>query len=163
MAVTIVLTVGAGTASAAKWTAYSTALNYATPALAIGQGDSLDFTNLDPLAQHDLADEQGRFGSKLAGMNETVPVGGVEKLEPGAYPFHCTLHTWMRGVIEVAPVKTGDGVPDVKTISSIPEVDQSFGGVFTADTPAPDRENPKCEEGTPPPWVGNAEPVNFGG
>ena len=54
-------------------------------------------------------------------------------------------------------------MPDVQTISSIPEVDQSFGGVFTADTPAPDRENPKCEKGTPPPWVGNAEPVNFGG
>ena len=43
------------------------------------------------------------------------------------------------------------------------KVDQSFGGVFTADTPAPDRQNPTCEEGTPPPWVGNAEPVNFGG
>ena len=64
---------------------------------------------------------------------------------------------------EIVADNTGDGVPDVKTISSIPEVDQSFGGVFTADTPAPDRENPKCEEGTPPPWVGNAEPVNFGG
>ena len=64
---------------------------------------------------------------------------------------------------EIVADKTGDGVPDVKTISSIPEVDQSFGGVFTADTPAPDRENPKCEKGTPPPWVGNAEPVNFGG
>ena len=64
---------------------------------------------------------------------------------------------------EIVADNTGDGVPDVKTISSIPEVDQSFGGVFTADTPAPDRENPKCEKGTPPPWVGNAEPVNFGG
>jgi branched-chain amino acid transport system substrate-binding protein len=64
---------------------------------------------------------------------------------------------------EIVADNTGDGVPDVKTISSIPEVDQSFGGVFTADTPAPDRQNPKCEEGTPPPWVGNAEPVNFGG
>jgi branched-chain amino acid transport system substrate-binding protein len=58
--------------------------------------------------------------------------------------------------------KTGDGVPDVQTLSRIPEVDQTFGGVFSADTPAPDRENPKCEKGTPPPWVGNAEPVNFG-
>jgi branched-chain amino acid transport system substrate-binding protein len=64
---------------------------------------------------------------------------------------------------EIVADNTGDGVPDVRTISSIPEVDQSFGGVFTADTPAPDRDNPKCEEGTPPPWVGNAEPVDFGG
>jgi branched-chain amino acid transport system substrate-binding protein len=58
--------------------------------------------------------------------------------------------------------KTGDGVPDVQTLSRIPEVDQTFGGAFSADTPAPDRQNPKCEKGTPPPWVGNAEPVDFG-
>ena len=58
--------------------------------------------------------------------------------------------------------KTGDGVPDVQTLSRIPEVDQTFGGVFSADTPAPDRQNPKCEQGTPPPWVGNAEQVDFG-
>lgn len=42
-------------------------------------------------------------------MNETVPVKGVESLPAGAYPFHCTLHTWMRGVLNVAPVKGGDG------------------------------------------------------
>jgi branched-chain amino acid transport system substrate-binding protein len=58
--------------------------------------------------------------------------------------------------------KTGDGVPDVQTLSRIPEVDQTFGGAFTADTPPPDRDNPKCEKGTAPPWVGNAEPVDFG-
>jgi branched-chain amino acid transport system substrate-binding protein len=66
-------------------------------------------------------------------------------------------------VKKIVADKTGDGVPDVQTISRIPDVDQTFGGVFSPDTPAPDRENPKCEKGTPPPWVGNAEPVNFGG
>ena len=55
----------------------------------------------------------------------------------------------------------GDGTPDVQTFRRIPEVDQTFGGAFSADTPAPDRENPQCEEGTPPPWVGNAEEVDF--
>jgi len=58
--------------------------------------------------------------------------------------------------------KTGDGVPDVQTLSRIPEVDQTFGGAFSPDTPAPDRQNPKCEKGTAPPWVGNAESVDFG-
>ena len=38
-----------------------------------------------------------------------------------------------------------------------------FGGAFSADTPPPDRENPKCEKGSSPPWVGNAEKVSFGG
>ena len=37
---------------------------------------------------------------------------------------------------------TGDGVPDVQTFARVPEVDQTFNGVFSKDTPAPDRENP---------------------
>jgi branched-chain amino acid transport system substrate-binding protein len=57
--------------------------------------------------------------------------------------------------------KTGDGVPDVETFRRIPDVDQTFGGFFSADSPAPDRTNPKCEKRTPPPWVGNAEEVSF--
>src|SRR5688500_18450032 len=128
--VAVVLSAGAGTAGAAKWTAYATALNYATPALAIGQGDSVDFTNLNPLAQHDLASDDGKFTSKLAGMNETVAVEGVEKLAPGAYPFHCTLHTWMRGALNVAPVKTGDGVPGLESVGT--------GSVPCAGGTAPD-------------------------
>jgi branched-chain amino acid transport system substrate-binding protein len=59
--------------------------------------------------------------------------------------------------------KTGDGVVDVETFRRIPEVDQTYNGVFSAETPAPDRENPKCEKRDPPPWVGNAEEVSFGG
>ena len=55
----------------------------------------------------------------------------------------------------------GDGTPDVQTFRRIPKVDQTFNGFFTADTPAPDRQNPKCEQGEPPPWVGNAEEVDF--
>jgi branched-chain amino acid transport system substrate-binding protein len=66
-------------------------------------------------------------------------------------------------VKKIVADKTGDGVPDVQTFERIPDVDQAFGGVFTADSPAPDRTNPKCEKGTPPPWVGNAEKVSFGG
>ena len=50
----------------------------------------------------------------------------------------------------------------MKTDPADPGVDQTFGGVFTAETPRPDRENPECEKlDTPPPWVGNAEAVDF--
>jgi branched-chain amino acid transport system substrate-binding protein len=56
----------------------------------------------------------------------------------------------------------GDGTPDVQTISRIPEVEQTFNGAFTAETPPPDRQNPKCEAAEAPPWVGNAEEVDFG-
>jgi len=65
-------------------------------------------------------------------------------------------------VKEIVKDTTGDGVPDVRTIRRIPEVDQSFGGFFTENSPELDRSNPKCEKQDPPPWVGNAEEVNFG-
>jgi branched-chain amino acid transport system substrate-binding protein len=58
--------------------------------------------------------------------------------------------------------KTGDGVADVATFRRIPEVNQTFGGFFTAEAPPPDRDNPKCEKRQPPPWVGKAEEVSFG-
>lgn len=67
-------------------------------------------------------------------------------------------------VVQIVPDGNGDGVADVKTIRKIPSVDQTFGGVFSPDTPSPDRENPACEKlSTPPPWVGNFEEVTFGG
>jgi branched-chain amino acid transport system substrate-binding protein len=56
---------------------------------------------------------------------------------------------------------TGDGVPDVQTFARVPEVDQTFNGFFSKDTPAPDRENPTCEAGEAPPWVGKSEDVSF--
>jgi branched-chain amino acid transport system substrate-binding protein len=62
-------------------------------------------------------------------------------------------------VQRIVPDLNGDNVPDAKTIRVIPDTDQQFGGLFSTDAPAPDRENPKCEKGSPPKWVGNAEPV----
>ena len=44
---------------------------------------------------------------------------------------------------------------------SVLGVEQTFGGTFTADTPPPDRTNPKCEKGNQPAWVGNAKKVDF--
>jgi branched-chain amino acid transport system substrate-binding protein len=66
-------------------------------------------------------------------------------------------------VKKIVADKTGDGVPDVTTFEKIPQVDQTFGGFFSASSPALSRSNPKCVKGTPPPWVGNAEKVSFGG
>jgi branched-chain amino acid transport system substrate-binding protein len=65
-------------------------------------------------------------------------------------------------VKRIVPDKSGDKVPDVQTISRIPQVDQTFGGFFSETTPPLDRNNPTCEKKDPPGWVGNAEPVDFG-
>lgn len=66
-------------------------------------------------------------------------------------------------VKKIVPDKTGDGVPDVETFRKINDVDQTFGGFFSPDSPELSRSNPKCEKSdAPPPWVGNAEEVSFG-
>ena len=62
-------------------------------------------------------------------------------------------------VQQIVPDTNGDGTPDAKTIRVIPDTDQQFGGLFSSEAPAPDRENPKCVKGSPPEWVGNAEAV----
>ncbi len=58
---------------------------------------------------------------------------------------------------QIVEDQNGDGVADVKTIKRIPEVDQTFGGFFSPETPSPDRDNPKCEKKTPPPWTSGGE------
>ena len=62
----------------------------------------------------------------------------------------------------IKQVVEGPDGPTVETIARIPAVDQTFGGLFTPETPAPDRQNPECTE-VDLPWAGQAEPVNFGG
>src|SRR5215204_4188194 len=93
----------AAPAQAAEQRAYAAGMNYATPAVTVGQGDTLMFSNLDSLAQHDLVGHDGQFGSPLIGAGQEAKVDGAEKLDPGTYQFHCTLHSWMRGALTVSP------------------------------------------------------------
>jgi branched-chain amino acid transport system substrate-binding protein len=46
----------------------------------------------------------------------------------------------------------------VKTVSAIPAVDQTFGGTFSATTPAPGRNSPGCDKRSLP-WLGKSTPV----
>ena len=95
-------------AQAAEQQAYAAGMNYATPALVVGKGDTLNFTNLDSLAKHDLLSDEDKFRSPLIGAGESAKVEGVDKLPAGSYAFHCSLHSWMRGVLNVNEV---GGVP----------------------------------------------------
>ncbi|MEA2470343.1 MAG: hypothetical protein QOE38_1342, partial [Thermoleophilaceae bacterium] len=114
------LAVAPAAASAAEQQSYAAGLTYATPAVVASAGDTLRFTNLDPVAQHDLdSDTPGLFDSGLiaAGQSELVP--GFEKLPAGQYAFHCSLHSWMTGTIQVVPGGGGGaGVPDPFSVSS---------------------------------------------
>src|SRR5688572_4435583 len=102
-------------AQAAEQQAYAAGLVYATPAVVIAKGDSLRFTNLDPLAGHDLdSDTPGLFSSPVVGNGASTPVTGVEVLEPGTYPFHCSLHSWMNGTLQVGDIPSVGGVPPIE-------------------------------------------------
>ena len=103
LACALVAGLAAAPAQAAEQRAYAAGMNYATPAVTVGQGDTLMFSNLDSLAQHDLVGHDGQFGSPLIGAGQEAKVEGVENLEAGTYQFHCTLHSWMRGALTVSP------------------------------------------------------------
>ena len=117
-------TVGAGVAAAAEQEAYAVGLNYATPAVVARQGDTLRFNNIDPLGGHSLtSDVAGQFDSGVIADNQSAVVSGVDKLAPGTYLFHCSIHPWMRGAIQVvapASVPAPPSPPPVPSPSDLP-------------------------------------------
>jgi branched-chain amino acid transport system substrate-binding protein len=102
--------------------------------------------------------DQAKLQEALAGVTlsgEEAPWGDV-KLDDNRQAISSVY------VKKIVADKTGDGVPDVETFRKINDVDQTFGGFFSPDSPELSRDNPKCEKADAPPWVGNAEEVSFG-
>jgi branched-chain amino acid transport system substrate-binding protein len=91
--------------------------------------------------------------------------GGQKKLQAAikkvtlntAYgPIH--LDKYNQGVIPVyyQQLYQKSGKLAVKTVGYIPNVDQTFGGTFSASTPAPGRNSPKCVKRSLP-WIGKTQ------
>jgi branched-chain amino acid transport system substrate-binding protein len=123
---------------------------YYTAMTALVKG--LEAVNGDISDQKRLQDEL----AKVTLTGDEAPWGDVKLDER----HQAISDVYLKQIVKDA---NGDGTPDVKTIRRIPDVDQTFGGFFTPESPAPDRSNPKCEPGQAPPWVGKAEEVSFGG
>ena len=80
--------------------------------MAAAKGDTLRFTNLDAAAAHDLdSDQPGLFQSPLIAAGESTLVDGVDRLDPGTYAFHCSIHSWMKGALTVAEGGAGPPSP----------------------------------------------------
>jgi branched-chain amino acid transport system substrate-binding protein len=58
-------------------------------------------------------------------------------------------------------VEGEDGAPTTAVVGMVPNVDQTFGGVFTPDSPPPGRQQPPCEDAELP-WEGQIQVVENG-
>ena len=87
--------------------------------------------------------------SALAGLTLDAPYGAI------------TLDDNRQAIIDAAVqqlVVNDDGEVVSETVAIVPGVDQTFGGLFSPDTPPPSRDAPECVEADLP-WIGNAIPV----
>jgi branched-chain amino acid transport system substrate-binding protein len=134
---------------------YTKAIEETYPDLA-GTGSSVFlygyYTAMEAIAQGleqvdgDLSNDHAAFREALAGLTLDAPLGPIKLDENRAAIMDNFLQ-------QIVADNTGDGVPDVKTLKRIPEVDETFAGFFTPDSPSPDRDDPKCATATPPPWT----------
>ena len=110
------------------------------------------YTAMEAIAQAleqvdgDLSDDHAAFRDALTNLELDAPLGPIVLDENR----QAIMDNFLQQIVED---QTGDGIPDVKTIKTIPEVDQTFGGFFSPETPSPDRTNPACEKADPPPWT----------
>jgi branched-chain amino acid transport system substrate-binding protein len=145
----------AGDSQEPAYLEYTSQIESAYPELA-GTGSSVFFygyyTAVEAIAQAleqvdgDLSDDHAAFRDALANLELEAPLGTI-RLDENRQAI---MDNFLQQIVED---QTDDGVPDVQTLATIPEVDQTFAGAFSPETPSPDRENPPCEKGTPPPWT----------
>jgi branched-chain amino acid transport system substrate-binding protein len=145
----------AGDSQESSYLDYSSALDTAYPDLK-GTASSVFaygyYTAMEAIAQGleqvkgDLSGDQAAFMDALANLELDAPLGTI-KLDENRQAI---MDNFLQQIVKD---NTGDDVPDVKTIKTIPQVDQTFAGAFSPETPSPDRTNPPCKAGTPPPWT----------
>ena len=94
----------------------------------------------------DLSDDHAALREVLTGLEVDFPNGST-RLDDNRNAVAPNY------LFEVVADETADGVPDVRTLKEVPDVDQTFAGFFSADTPTQGRDDPECVEGNPPPWT----------
>jgi branched-chain amino acid transport system substrate-binding protein len=82
-----------------------------------------------------------------------VPTGGLGELDENRQAI--------QDQYPLQIVEGEDGAPTTAVVGMVPNVDQSFGGLFTADSPPPGREQPPCEDADLP-WEGQIQVVEDG-
>jgi branched-chain amino acid transport system substrate-binding protein len=145
----------AGDSEEPGWTEYTAQLAEAFPPLE-GTGASVFaygyYTAFEAVAQAleavdgDLSDGHAAFREEMSTMTLEAPLGEI-KLDENRQAI---MDNFLQEIVED---QNGDGVADIQTIKRIEDVDQTFGGFFSPETPSPDRDDPKCVKKDPPPWT----------
>jgi branched-chain amino acid transport system substrate-binding protein len=145
----------AGDSQESAYLDYSSALDTAYPDLK-GTASSVFaygyYTAMEAIAQGleqvkgDLSDDHAAFRDALTNLVLDAPLGPI-KLDENRQAI---MDNFLQQIVED---QNDDGVPDVKTIKTIPQVDETFAGFFSPETPSPDRTNPECKTADPPPWT----------
>ncbi len=91
----------------------------------------------------DLSGNEKAFQSALTTLQPTFPNGKV-KLDANRNSVQPAY------VVQV--VKDGSSL-GFKVVQTVPSVDQTFGGLFSASSPTPGRTEPAGATGSPPPWA----------
>jgi branched-chain amino acid transport system substrate-binding protein len=112
----------------------------------------LAFTTAFEQVEGDLSDDHAALRDALSNLELDAPYASVSLDENR----QAISDTWVRKL-----VIGEDGELAEQTIAVIPDVDQTFGGTFSADTPPPGQGEPECVPAELP-WAGNAIPVTDG-
>ena len=91
----------------------------------------------------DLGGNQEAFRKALDGLTPQFPNGRV-KLDDNRNSIQPAY---------VIQVVDNGGELGFEVKNEITDVDETFGGLFGADSPPPSRDEPACEKGEPPPWA----------
>jgi branched-chain amino acid transport system substrate-binding protein len=98
----------------------------------------------------DLSDNHAALREELSTMTLDAPYGAVS-LDENRQAIVDTF------VAQLVLDEASDEIVQ-QTVAIVPQVDQTFGGTYSADTPPPERDNTSCEARDLP-WHGNAVPV----
>ncbi len=90
----------------------------------------------------DLSGGQQAFREALKNLNPTFPNGQV-RLDENRNSIQPAY---------IVQITKESGELGFKVLKKVENVDQTFGGAFGPDSPAPSRDVPECKAGTPPPW-----------
>ena len=91
----------------------------------------------------DLGGNEESFRKALDGLSPEFPNGSV-KLDENRNSIQ---PAYVVGVVDAG------GKLGFEVKNEISDVDETFGGLFGADSPPPSRDAPGCEKGKPPPWA----------